>query len=358
MTKAIFIILMAFTSTVLFGQSTPLYVGSYTSNGSEGVHVYDFNQKTGEANFQHTIKASNPSFLARKADMLYMVNENNDGMLSAYDLKQSRFLNALPTEGAHPCHVSLSPTEPLVVASNYSGGSLILYSLNSDGSLNKKEDFIQFNKSSINKDRQKQSHIHSAFFSKDGKYLFVSDLGGDIVYKIEVRKEVNNYSLAVVDEIAIKKGGGPRHVVVAKDGKRIYVVLELTGEIELLEDVNGVWTSKQIVPIYHPGFDGEHGAADIKMSADGKYLYATNRGTANEIVTYKVSKNGLLDIVQILSVEGNSPRNVQLSPNGKWVFMSNQLTGQVTVFERNSRNGKLKFAQKALDIPSAVCTIF
>lgn len=359
MIKVVFISFMVFMGYNLSAQVRPLYIGTYTSNGSKGVQVFDFDENTGKATFKETIEASNPSFLARKGDMLYMVNENTNGMASAFDLKNNLLLGSQPTQGAHPCHISLSPKAPLAVVSNYSGGSLILYSLGATGNLEQIQDFIQFSNSSIDKSRQSQSHIHSAFFGNDGQYLFVSDLGADLVYQYEIIGDVGNgFRFSLVNEIKTKAGGGPRHVVISDKGNRIYVVLELSGEIEVIENNSGNWESSQIVPIYHEGFQGEQGAADIKISEDGKYVYATNRGVANEIGVYKVLKNGQLKLIQIESVGGDSPRNVQLSPNGKWVLIANQKSGSVNIFERNKRNGKIKNTGEVLEVPSAVCTVF
>lgn len=359
MAKGVFICIMFFFGQNLSAQVKPLYVGSYTSNGSKGVHIYNFDESSGNAVLQQVIAASNPSFLARKDHILYMVLENTEGEVAAYDLRKNQFLNTLPTRGAHPCHISLSPTAPLVVVSNYSGGSLALYSLLPNGDLDKMEDFKAFNKSSVNKERQAQSHIHSAFFSDDGQYLFVSDLGADLIYQFKiVGDQTSGYRFVLVHEIKTKVGGGPRHVVITENGRRIYVVLELTGELEVFEESNGKWASKQVVPIYHHGYHGEHGAGDIKMTADKKFIYATNRGDAHVVGVYEVLKSGKLKQVQLLSVGGESPRNVQLSPDEKWVLIANQKTGHIQIFERNEQTGKITQRDKTLEVPSAVCSIF
>ncbi|MCI0922499.1 lactonase family protein [Sphingobacterium rhinopitheci] len=358
MIKSILLSILTFYSVALIAQMKPMYVGTYTNNGSKGIYVYDFNQATGVARLKNTISMSNPSFIARDENFLYAVNEDVEGTITAVDLGNGAILNSLPTNGAHPCHVSLSPTIPVAVVSNYSSGSLVLYSINKDGSLNKQEDFIAFKNSGLNKSRQASSHIHSAFFSKDGQFLFVSDLGGDIIYKMNITKNNDGYKLNIVDEINVKAGGGPRHVVFNDKGTLLYAVLELTGEIEVLAFNKGKWNSKQIVPMYTAGFNGEHGGGDIKMTADAKFIYATNRGQANEIAVYAVKKDGLLKPLQIISVEGNSPRNVQLSPDEKWVIVSNQLTNGLTYFKRDTKTGQLTSVNRRESIPSSVCTIF
>lgn len=342
----------------VFAQNVPMYIGTYTSNGSQGIYLYDFNEKDGTSVFVKSFALSNPSFLARNGHFLYAVNEESSGAVTAIDLNKEHVLNSLSSQGAHPCHVSISPVDPLVAVSNYSGGSLILYSINSDGSLNRKEDFVKFSGSSVDTIRQRNSHIHSSFFSSDGPYLFVCDLGADLIYRFAIEKESSAYKLQLLEKIPTKVGGGPRHLVVSPDASKLYVVLELTGEIEVLVKQGERWTTKQILPIHGPRFVGNQGAADIKMTLDGKYLYATNRGDANEVAVYKVRGNGELDLIQVHSVSGKSPRNIQLSPNENWVIISNQLSGTVSFFKRNSKTGRLSELQHSIAIPSAVCVVF
>lgn len=341
-------------------QESTLYIGTYTGvGGSEGVQQYDFDELSGHSRFVSTIKMSNPSFLAKKGEMLYAVNEDNNGMLSAIDLKTGTVLNTLSTNGAHPCHIAVSPSLPVLVVSNYSGGSLVLFSTNEDGRLNKQEDFISFTGSSIHKERQSKSHIHSAFFSADGARLFVSDLGADLIYVYEVAVKDGGFALRRVDTISVKKGGGPRHVVVAADGKTIYAVLELSGELAVVQEQGGHWINTQLLPIYEKGFMGEQGGSDVKLSADGRYLYAANRGDANVIVCYQVLKDKSLRLKTVTSTGGVSPRNLNISKNGNWVFVSNQVSNAVTVFKRNKRNGSLVAIDRAtIAVSKPVCVIY
>lgn len=342
-----------FHMETLYAQTQTMYVGTYTNQSeSKGVYIYNLDEHSGKVELSKTIPMSNPSFLARKGDILYAVNEDNEGMLTAYDLKQAKVLSEVSTNGMHPCHVALSPRDPIAIVSNYSSGSLVLYSLNDDGSVKSQNDFKAFAGSSVNKERQQESHIHSAFFKRDGSRVFVSDLGADLIYVFEIIQKDDKFNLHKVQEINTKAGGGPRHLVFSKDEKTIYSVLELTGEIEVFQQNGDNWVSKQIVPMYTADFNGEYGGADIKMSKNGKYLYATNRGTANTLSTYQVNNKGLLQSKKIQSVEGDSPRNVNISPGGKLLLISNQNSNNITVF---SKDGNKK---NRVDVPKPVCVIF
>lgn len=359
--SVVFLMLLipCFCST-LMAQKTEFFVGTYTSEGgSKGIQQYDFEPTTGKSIFRRTINMENPSFLARKGEILYAVNENYEGKVTAVDLRRGKVLGLLPTQGAHPCHVALSPIQPVLVVSNYTGGSLTLFSLKEDGGLDKQEDFIQFTGYSINKERQSASHIHSAFFSADGSRLFVSDLGADLIYIYQIVEKDSGFGFHRVDSIRTKKGGGPRHVVVADGGRCIYSVLELTGELEVFQQKNGNWESTQILPIYKKEFIGEHGGADIKMSSDGKFVYATNRGDANVVACYQVLRDKNLRLKSVIPTGGNSPRNLNISEDGKWVFVTNQISNEITVFERNTKTGKLRPDQGSpIETSKPVCLIF
>ena len=342
---------------LLCAQSTRMYIGTYTSDSkSEGVYVYDFNNKNNKAELVRTIPMSNPSFLARKGDILYAVNEDIAGKLTVYDLKNNRLLSESSTKGMHPCHIALSPIYPVALVSNYSSGSLALYSLNENGSVNRMEDMLTFNNSSINKERQSTSHVHSAFFSKDGRLAYVSDLGADLIYIFEIVKSDKEFTLNKVGEIKTKLGGGPRHLAFSKDGNTIYSILELTGEIEVFQRKKSDWNSVQIVPMYSTNFKGQQGGADIKFDKKGSILFATNRGEVNEIYSYAVMKSGLLKYISSSSVYGDSPRNLNISPSRKKVFIANQNTNNITILPTNLRSTGINISK--INIPKPVCMIF
>ncbi|MCA5006194.1 lactonase family protein [Sphingobacterium bovistauri] len=350
-------LLLLLFSTTLHAQVYKMFVGTYTSNSeSEGVYVYNFDEVSGEAVLHKTIQMSNPSFLARRGDVLYAVNEDSEGMVTVFNLKDDKVVSHVPTKGAHPCHISLSPKDPIAVVSNYSSGSLTLLSLNEDGSINKIDDLIKFNGSSVNKSRQKQSHIHSAFFTKDGNKVYVSDLGADLIYIFAIERRFGEFKFHKVGEIKTKLGGGPRHLTFSKDEKMLYSVLELTGEIEVFQLKGGKWMSKQILPMYPNNFKGEQGGADIKIDNQSKYIYATNRGTANLIYQYKITNTGILKTKSYSSVQGDSPRNLNISPSGKFILLSNQKSNGVNIFDNKTPMSNKRYFN--LKIFKPVCVIF
>ena len=101
-----------------------------------------------------------------------------------------------------------------------------------------------------------------------------------------------------------------------------------------------------------------NGAADIHLSPDGKYLYATNRGTANDISCFLVKNDGTLIFKQQISTEGIGPRNFAITPDGNYLFVANQRTDNIVVFKRDLKTGQLTDSGKRLEVGAPVCLIF
>jgi 6-phosphogluconolactonase len=105
-------------------------------------------------------------------------------------------------------------------------------------------------------------------------------------------------------------------------------------------------------------FKGDIGAADIHISPDGKFLYATNRGTANDISAFKILKKGKLEFVQRTSTLGKGPRNFTIDPTGNFLLVGHQYTNDIVIFKRDKKTGSLTATGKKIELCSPVCLVF
>jgi 6-phosphogluconolactonase len=129
-----------------FSQSFYLFAGTYTSKGSKGIYVYQFDAKTGIANpLSNTDSVVNPSYLtiSKNGKFIYSVNEtggDQSGYVSAFSFDRISgkltFINSQPSGGDHPCYISIDKTNRWVMVGNYSGGNIAAFPVNNDGSLN------------------------------------------------------------------------------------------------------------------------------------------------------------------------------------------------------------------------------
>src|SRR5690606_35652098 len=201
------------------GQEIPMFVGTYTHAGSQGIYVYLFDQESGAATMYSSTVSEHPSFLARSenGDMLYAVNETGDSTSSlsafAFDGDVLSFMDAIPTAGSSPCHVAVSKRYPLAVVSSYGGGALSVCRLSGGGALAEGMQLAQQAGNGPDADRQEASHVQSTFCSPDENHVYVQTLGTDRVTIYRIEKAHDSYHVVEEDRIATPPGGGPRHLV-------------------------------------------------------------------------------------------------------------------------------------------------
>lgn len=351
------------------GKEYHLIIGTYSNaDKSNGIHVYRFNSQTGEfsTTLPPTVQA-NASYLAISKDRknLYAVSEagQGNGSVNAYAFDPSSgkltFLNSVNSEGDHPCYVSVDDKKKFVFVGNYSGGNLLSVPIKADGSLGTDVQNIKHEGSSVVKDRQEKPHVHSVVLSPDQKYLMVPDLGADKVfqYKVNITKP-QALTPAPSPFASVKPGGGPRHLTFHPNGKYAYLILELQAAVEAFDYSNGNLEHKQTITMIKPGFTGGVSAADIHVSPDGRFLYASNRKDANELAIFAIDKSGTLTSVGHQSVLGKIPRNFAIDPTGSFLLAANQDSNDVVIFKRDTKTGLLTPTGKKITVDKPVCLKF
>jgi 6-phosphogluconolactonase len=290
------------------------------------------------------------------------LGENNSGGVAAYRIGDNyslKLINHVLTYGANPCHVSVSPDGKLLVASNYTGGSLSVFRVEENGELSPLVQRIQDEGSGPFPERQTAPHVHSTQFVNQGKLLFAADLGIDQlkVFSVNPKAEIplTAYSPSFVK---LPPGSGPRHFAFSPDGRYIYVVNELASTITVLMKYGEDWKDVQDIKTLPKDFKGESWAADIHLSADGRFVYASNRGHNSLVVFKRDQVNGKLELIETIPVEGNWPRNFAIDPTGQFILVANQKSDDVTVFKINPDSGKLKYTGIKVSNHSPVCLQF
>jgi len=87
-------------------------------------------------------------------------------------------------------------------------------------------------------------------------------------------------------------------------------------------------------------------------------LYVSNRGH-NSIAVFSVAEStGALVLDQVVSTDGDWPRNFSLDPTGRWLLVANQKSNSIIVFGRDGNNGRLTPTRQRIVIPSPVCLQF
>lgn len=369
--KKLLVALLLFSFSFSFVQAqNPIYyllVGTYTgtTGKGEGIYVYKFNPNRNEATPIGTVKADNPSFLAISKDQkyVYAVNENHGGDkggdLSAFALDKKKgtltLINKQSTGGDDPCYVAIDSAGKNLVVANYSGGNMSVFKTNAEGGVEPYAQLIAHDGYGVNVKRQEMPHVHCTIFSPDQKYVFAADLGNDRLYRYAFNG-ADAQPLKDMDPpyYEIPDGSGPRHLTFSPDKKFAYLINELSGNIIAYSYNNGQLTQIQTLPSDITKTKEDKGSAEIDITPNGKFLYTSNRVTANEIVAYKINSDGtLLEVGR--TPTGMHPRHFMIDPTGHFLLVANKDSDNIQVFLINKNYGLLEDTKVTISVPSPVC---
>ncbi len=345
-----------------------MLVGTYTSGDSKGIYVCRFDQETGAPEHVTGVAATNPSYLTVSADerFVYSVGENPEkeavAKAFAFDKKTGalKLLNTQLTGSAGPCYINTDREGRFVVTANYSGGTVSVFPIADDGSLKPASKVFEFEGSGPDPTRQTKPHLHSVVFSPDQRYLFAADLGTDKLHKFTVDEEFPFFlSVGTPEAFEVEPGSGPRHFDFHPNGKFAYLLNELSGKVTAFRYANGNLEAFQYITSDTTPGVGSKGSADIHVSPDGKFLYASNRLQADGVAIFRINEtDGTLTSVGYQPT-GIHPRNFIISPNGKYLLVAARDSNTIQVFAVDRKTGMLTDTGKLIaDIDKPVCLKF
>ena len=349
----------------------PVYVGTYTSGGSQGIYLLRFDPETGRLTRDGLAAESvNPSFLAvhPHGKTLYVVNETATfdkaatGAVSAFAIDprthRLKLLNQKPSGGAAPCHLVVDATGKYVLVANYGGGSVSVIRIEDDGSLGHQSSFVQHRGSSVNLQRQAGPHAHSINLDAANKFAVAADLGADQLFVYAF--DPNRGSLTDHGSLALEPGAGPRHLAFHPGGKHAYVINELHSTMTVMtyDAKAGNLRHVQTISTLPEGFAGKSFTAEVRVSPNGKFVFGSNRGHDSIAVFLADEATGRLERVQIEPIGGKTPRNFVLDPDGHFLLAAGQSTNNIVVFRVDARTGMLTRTPHEIEVPTPVCLRF
>lgn len=359
------LLLILFVTGIQAQNKVNLLVGTYTNScDSKGIYVYEFDANSGDFKLKNESESTvSPSYLSVSADnkFIYAVNENGaESAVSAFGYEQQSgkisFLNKQKAMGADPCYL-INDGENVITA-NYSGGNISVFKKTAEG-ISEAKQVVQHSGSGANPQRQEGAHVHMVYFSPDKKYVLSNDLGLDKVFIYKYNPNSQDAVLTLKGSVDVKAGSGPRHLTFSKDGKFVYLIQELDATLTTFSyDKKGNLKLIAETSILPKDFKGGTGAAAIKISPDGKFLYVSDRVDANNISVYKILKNGGLELQEQVSTLGKGPRDFSIDPTGNFLLVGHQYTNNIVVFKRDKATGKLTDTGKRIELCAPVCLVF
>lgn len=332
-----------------------LYAGAYTGNsGGIGVHALKF-----ENDILHVTSSddslTNPSYVLPAGDKLYAVEETlGKAAVAVFHLDPEGNLERpmrYEIPGSLLCHICAC--RQFLYASNYLAGSLVCVRM-PDGHLC---DVIQHEGHGANPIRQGAPHIHSALPSPDDQRLLVADLGLDRLFQYKIGQNGELTPWAIQPWVEVAPGQGPRHFAFHPNGEWLYLITEMGKNIWVFRHNkdNGVLEHTATHSLRKVHCPPEALAADVHLTADGRYLYASVR-ESDRIFCFAVKNNGAtLEYSGDFDCGGNGPRSFDLSLDGKYIAVANTKSGNLAMFPLDKKTGALGQLKAETDIPSLSC---
>lgn len=357
----VFCFLFATFSLTISAKDYKYFVGTYTRNtASEGIYMVSVNPENQQSTIKYIQKdIVNPSFLSFNAqrNLLYAITETTEASyVHAYhfdpETHTTSFAGKVLLKGKGPCHITHSDNHLFIA--NYGNGSLDVVSLDKQGIPVEYVQYIKHTGSSINVKRQTSPHTHQVVLSKDKRFLLTNDLGTDYTYCYQYNPEENT-CLQIFDSIKHEPGSGPRHLTFSKNGKTIYLIQELTGQVSVIAFSKGKFNLLQQSTVITKQ-DGDASGADIHIAPNGKYLYVSNRANYNNISAFRILPDNKIKFISQHETTGKAPRNFSVTKDGKYLLAGNQNSHFITVF-KILKDGKLLNTGMKVEIPAPVCLI-
>jgi 6-phosphogluconolactonase len=329
-------------------------IGTYTKKTSQGIYQVTLDEEQQllfDANL--IIKIGSPTYLAISNNHhLYSVDkQTNHGGVTGFDLNQQpiKQINSLIDPGSSPAYVGIDEQRQLVFTGNYHAGTVCVFKIDKTGSLTKTDEVTHLGLTGP-KPEQDAPHVHFTDLTPD-KRLVVCDLGMDTTFIYDVSADGK---LVMHSRYQSEPGFGSRHIVFHPTLPFAYLLGELSSKIEVLRYHDGAFEHVQTITTIPTDWISHNGAAAIHISADGQFLYASNRGH-NSIVVFKTTENGTLEQIQSISSGGDFPRDFAFDTSQRFLICANQNTDNLTLYTRNAKTGLLTTIQKDFNVPEGVC---
>jgi 6-phosphogluconolactonase len=350
--------------------SQTIYIGTYTEKlpfvdgKAEGIYVYNLDMDSGALTYlSNTSGPRNPSYLAIDpqkrflyADQETLVNDSPTVHAYAIEGQTLRALNHQPAHGGLPCHITVDQTAQCVLSANYETGSVAVYPIQESGALGEASTVVQHEGgTNINPERQEGPHAHAVVLSSDNRLLFVPDLGQDKI-RIYILDPAQG-TLTPGDPPFVKThpGAGPRHFVFHPGERYAFSLSELDATIIVYAHRNGMLNPLQTISTLPENTDARPSCAEICITSDGRFVYASNRGH-NSIARFSFEEGTLTALGHTDSL-GKTPRDFAIDPTGTFLIVGNQDTSTVVTFRINLETGDLEPTGHVADVPNPVCIL-
>ncbi|MFK3587878.1 lactonase family protein [Lactobacillus sp. 23-2] len=333
-----------------------ILIGGYTKHESEGIYQFDFIGAGNEAHLEqgrNVVKVGGPTYFQKAGDLIFTIkNENGQGGIAAY--RRGKLVSQLIHDGSSPAYVGINQDKRLLYTANYHTGMLSVISYDEQGQLTLLDQVKHEDRALGPKPEQDTAHPHY-FDETPGGHLVSCDLGQDRVDFYAFKDGKLSHLASYQNE----DGFGTRHLVFDPSGQYFYVAGELSSQVNVVKFDEASWMFQNVATYstIPADWDKHNGAAAIRMSKDGRFIYISNRGN-DSIAVFEVKADHTLKLIQRVSTFGEFPRDFNWDEEEAYIVAANQNTNNATLYARNAADGSLTPLVKNIQVPEGTRVLF
>ena len=272
-----------------------------------------------------------------------------------------KLISSERVQGDGPCHVTLDSTGRFAVVANYGSGSVSMFPIRPDGSLDPECSTINHRGNGPNTARQQGPHAHCSMVDPTDRWVLVADLGLDQVLIYQLDTQNRKLIPGPQPSFKLAAGAGPRHLAFHPNGKSVYIINEMgmtltsaswdseTGKLTEIATVATV-PEKEILPSWS--------TAEVLVHPSGRFVYGSNRGH-DTIALFAVSpKDSAAARIENFPTLGKIPRNFRIDPAGQFLLAENQESNTIHSFTIDRGTGFLKPTGHSIAAEKPACIKF
>jgi 6-phosphogluconolactonase len=364
-----FLAATAAVATAIAAERGPIlaYAGGYSVPGGsgrgKGITLFEMNPATGALTEREVFpNAASPTYLVLNTagTRLYSANLTSDsaGSVSAYEIERPsgrlKLINAVPSMGAGPCYASLHPSGKWLLVANFYGGTSAVLPIGANGELGEASDVQRHEgvpgplqatnapPGSFAQNAHDRAHSHMIQTDRQGRFVLAADIGLDRIFVWRFDSAEGKLIPNEPPSVALPPGDGPRHFAFHPNGRILYSLQEVASTLVAFDydGATGRLRQKQMISTLPPGFAGTNLAAEVAISQDARFVYASNR-LHDSVSWFSIAGDGTLRFEGNTATRGDFPRLFTFDPAGDFLYCCNEHSDAITSFRVNRETGAL-----------------
>jgi len=230
------------------------------------------------------------------------------------------------------CYIATDKTGRFLLSASYQGSLITIHAIGADGRVQPEP--IET--------LATRPNTHAIMTDPSNRFLFASCLGGDIVMQQRFDAATGRIAVNSPAEIGTARGAGPRHFVFHPNRRWLYLLNELDATVNAyaFDGASGLLSPLQTVSAMPPDSRAKPSAADIHVTPDGKFLYASER-TTSTLAAFRIdAQTGHLSPLGNTPTE-TQPRGFAIDPRGSFLLAVGQQSHHLTAYAIDRETGRL-----------------